>query len=261
MTNASRRIGRSLNSSADLYGVATPPNRSASSFCEQQAETTSYSSQIFRRTSTRFTIAPSRSPIWTRQFKNARGEFQDAYRGALAKQSGDISRWFQAQFGVAKERFGRYLEIHQRCQDEKIADERRRADINKTIRAAVAATGGKITAERAGLIRSQKERKELVKSLVDEIPGLAADSLHKDLQRQTKPGKTPQPSTWFSKEITPKAQEQLKGLDAQRQAAKERAKRVIELGTSNKETENFYGHSWSSVVETGVRLPLASTLG
>jgi hypothetical protein len=45
---------------------------------------------------------------------NSRAESQDAYRAQLAQKAANISRWFVGQFDVAKERFGEYLEIHQR---------------------------------------------------------------------------------------------------------------------------------------------------
>jgi len=45
---------------------------------------------------------------------NAPGDSLAAYRGQLAQKAADISRWFGAQFDIAKTRFGAYLKIHQR---------------------------------------------------------------------------------------------------------------------------------------------------
>lgn len=42
------------------------------------------------------------------------GDSQAAYRGQLAQQAADISRWFSAQFDITKQQFGAYLKIHRR---------------------------------------------------------------------------------------------------------------------------------------------------
>jgi hypothetical protein len=58
--------------------------------------------------------------------------------------------------------------------DEKIVADRKRTETNEALRQAVAATGGKLTADKASLVLKQKEHKKLVESFASEIPGLEA---------------------------------------------------------------------------------------
>lgn len=119
-----------------------------------------------------------------------------------------------------------------------------RKEINDTIRDAVTASGGKITSEEAGLIATKKEHKALKEQLTNQIPDLQDgdspevvnqkidayyDSLRTDLQKHKK--------GWFSDELTPEAQQQLQGLDAQKAATKASAQKAFQLGQANREVQ------------------------